>query len=209
MGQAVASTLTSVGTDLARIVQEIAGFYDFTGKAVLVAGAGQGHLIDYVRDARRVIAVDADLEAMERLKGVIRAHQLEPRFEFIAAEFRTVLINADAVVFEFCLHEMAEPKQAVDHARSLANDVIVVDHAPGSLWSWYAGEEAGVDAAWRAVEQEPARKRRDVESVQRFTDFAELASRLSAQGLASRERISALRNERPVIIPMPYRLVLL
>jgi hypothetical protein len=198
-----------MGTDLARIVHEMASFYDFAGKAVIVAGAGEGRLVDYVKDARRVIAVDEDPKAMQRLKQAARARRIENRFDFQAAEFRTVLTKADAVVFEFCLHEMAEPKDAVDHAGTLAPDVIVIDHAPGSLWSWYAGEEAGVDAAWGAIEEESVRKRREVEGVQRFTDFAELASRLASQESVSRERIETLREQQPIAIPMPYRLVLL
>ena len=208
-GQAVASTLVAVATDLARIVQEIADFYDFAGKLAIVVGAGQGQLVDYALPARRIVAVDADGPALQRLEALIRARHLTDRFDLQMAKFRSVLTAGDVVVFEFCLHEMTDATQALDHARTLAPDVIVVDHAPGSLWSWVAGEEAGVEAAWAAVEQAPIRKRRDVEGHQKFADFDELAARLASQGETSRTRIESLRDERPIVIPMPYRLMLL
>lgn len=208
-GQAVASTLVAVATDRAHIVQEIADFYDFAGTSAIVVGAGQGQLVDYALPARRIVAVDKDGPALQRLEAVIRARHLTDRFDLQTADFRSVLTVGDVVVFEFCLHEMADPTPELDHARTLARDVIVVDHAPGSLWSWYAGEEAGVEAAWAAVEQAPIRKRRDVDGHQKFADFDELAARVASQGETSRTRIEALRDQRPIVIPMPYRLVLL
>ncbi len=120
-----------MGTDRAGIIREVAAFYDFTGKSVIVAGAGGGRLIDYLQSASRVIAVDDDAEATRQLGEMVRARALGPRFELVQAEFRTVLTPADTVVLEFCLHEMADPKQALDHARTLAPDVIVIDHASG------------------------------------------------------------------------------
>lgn len=53
----------------------------------------------------------------------------------------------------------------------------------------------------------PIARRHDVFAFQRFRDFAELDARLAGQGPLARARIDALRGERPVVIPMPYRLV--
>ena len=71
-GQAVASTLGAVATDLTRIVQEIADFYDFAGTSAIVVGAGEGQLVDYAIPARHIVAVDTDGPALQRLEAVIR-----------------------------------------------------------------------------------------------------------------------------------------
>ncbi len=53
------------------------------------------------------------------------------------------------------------------------------------------------------------RSQRDAEAFQRFDDFAQLEARLAQQGATSLARIASLRGERPITIPMPYRLALL
>ncbi len=86
--------------------------------------------------------------------------------------------------------------------------VVVIGHAPGSRWSWYAAEDKGVEAAWEAGERQ-IRRRRDVEAFQHFQDYAGLEARLANQGSTSLERISPLRGQTAITIPMPYRLALL
>jgi hypothetical protein len=156
-----------------------------------------------------VIAVDPDEKAMEQLASPVRECGLAERFTLVTGDFLAVQPRGDAVLFEFSLHEMAEPERALRHARGLAPDVLVIDHAPISRWSWYAAEDARVEAAWKAVERGPIRRQRDVEAFQHFEDYAELEAKLAPQGPKSLERIGPCRGRDAISVPMPYRLALL
>lgn len=197
-----------MATDIGQIVANILAFYDVANKAIVAVGAGGGQLIEYTRSARRVIAVDRDQAAIDRLAARARETGLAERFTFVTSNFLDARPRADAVLFEFCLHLMAEPERALAHAAELASDVVVIDHAPGSRWSWYAAEDVGVEAAWKAAESR-IRRQRDVEAFQHFRDYAELKARLANQGPESLARISPLRGQTTIAIPMPYRLALL
>ena len=198
-----------MATDLELIVRNLTDFYDFVDKTVIAVGAGGGPLAEYGRRARRVIAVDHDASAMERLSVRVRERRLADKFTLVHGDLLTVRPTGDVVLFEFCLHEMPDPLRALDHARLLARDVLVIDHAPGSPWEWYAAEEAGIEAGWAAVARGPVRLQRDVEAFQHFNDFAELETRLARQGATSKARIAAFRGQQPIFIAMPYRLALL
>jgi SAM-dependent methyltransferase len=198
-----------VATDLEQIVRNLVTFYDFAGKSVVSVGAGGGQLVEYARQAQRVIAVDHDGAAIERLVTRIGEHGLTEKFTILQGDLLTVRPSGDVVLFEFCLHQMADPKRALAHARELAPDVLVIDHAPGSLWEWYAAEDGQVEAGWRAVERGKVRRQQSVEAWQLFPDYAALEARLALQGPVSLERIGRHRGESAIAIPMPYRLALL
>jgi hypothetical protein len=156
-----------------------------------------------------VIAVDRDETAIERLLVRARECGLEQKIEACRGDFLALRPRGDVVLFEFCLHEMADPARALGHAAELAPDVLVLDHAPGSRWSWCAAEDEDVETAWAAIGLSSIRRRREVEAFQHFRDFAELEEKLAGQGAKSRERIARFRGEVRITIPMPYRLVLL
>jgi hypothetical protein len=104
---------------------------------------------------------------------------------------------------------MPFPGRALDRARRLARDVVVIDHAPESRWSWFDAEEREIERCWTAVGAFPIARRHDAIAFQRFREFAELDARLAGQGPLSRGRVALLRGQEPIVIPMPYRLVLL
>lgn len=195
-----------MATDIDQIVRNLTDFYDFAGKTVIAVGAGGGQLAEYGRQAHRVIAVDTDAAALERLATRARERGLADRFVLVHDDLLKVRPSGDVVLFEFCLHEMPEPRRALDHAVLLARDVLVIDHAPGSRWEWYAAEDDGVEAAWAAVARAPVRLQRDVEAFQHFTDFTQLEARLSEQGPTSAARIASFRGQQPIAIRMPYRI---
>ena len=198
-----------MATDIQQIVRDLAAFYDFAGKTVIDVGAGGGQLVEYARHAARVIAVDRDGAALGRLAERLDECGLSEKFTLLESDLLGVRPRGDVVLFEFCLHEIDEPERALLHAQDLAPDVVVIDHAPGSPWSWAAAEERGVEAAWKAVERGGIRRQRSVEAVQAFSDYAALESKLAPQGRESLKRIGAYRGRRDIAIPMPYRLALL
>jgi hypothetical protein len=198
-----------VVTDIRKIVLQLSAFYDFTGKNVVAVGAGGGQLVEYARPARHVVAVDRDRAALDRLAARLRESGLADTFTLVYGDFLDVSPRGDVVVLEFCLHQIGDQGRALVHARGLAPDVVVIDHAPGSAWEWYAGEDGMVEAGWKAVEGLSIRRQETVEAWQRFIDYAALEARLAGQGPVSRERIAARRGERAISIPMPYRLALL
>jgi hypothetical protein len=191
------------------MVREIGSFYDFRDRTVVLVGAGGGQLVEYVRPARHVIAVDRDAVALDRLATRIRDAGWAERFTLLQQDLFAVRERGDVLVFEFCLHEIAEPARAIAHARTLAEEVVVLDHAPGSPWAWYAAEEELTAAAWRAVEAEHIQRQEDFAAEQRFADRAELAARLAKQGPVSLARVSTLAATGEVTLPMPYRAALL
>ena len=198
-----------MATDLEQIVRNLTSFYDLTGKKVVVIGAGGGQLVEFVRPARHVIAVDKIGVALEKLAARLQECGLADKFKLQRSDVLDVGERADVVYFEFCLHQISDPAQALEHAGTLAPDLLLIDHAPGSPWSWYAAEDLQVEAAWQAVEHRTIRRQHTVLGEQRFPDYAALEARLAAQGPLCLERIDSHRGQGPIAIPMPYRLALL
>jgi len=197
-----------VPADYGKMVADLVGFHELGGKTVLAVGAGGGQLVEYGRAARRVVALDSDPGAIDALRSKLKAAGLEDRYEPVVGDFFRTSRPADVVLFEFCLHEMPDPGAAVEHARGLAPDVVVFDHAPGSAWAFIASEEDKVAAAWAALGRFPVKKIRRCETVQAFADFADLRERVKGQGPTTLARIEAYRGETDIRIPMSYGLAL-
>ena len=176
---------------------------------MIEVGAGGGQLVEFARPARRVIAVDYDAAALERLRARLAESGLAEKYEIFQSDFLTLREAGDVVLFEFCLHQMSNPRRALAHAAQLAADVLVLDHAPGSRWSWLAAEDGDVERAWTAVAQRPVRRQTDIDGLQSFGTYADLETRLAAQPPASHDRIATYRGQDAIAIPMPYRLALL
>src|SRR5512135_3073100 len=140
------------------MVADLLAFHDFEGKTVLAAGAGGGQLVEYGRAAGRVLALDRDAGALEALRRSLKKAGLEGKYELVLGDFFEVELVADAVLFEFSLHEMTDPGAAVERARAMAPAVVVFDHGPGSPWCFIAGEENKVAASWTALGRFPVKK---------------------------------------------------
>src|SRR5262245_45471225 len=196
-------------TDTRAIVHHLSTFYDFTDRVVLHVGAGGGQIVESARAARAVIAVDPDRRALVRLSLRLREERLADRFTLVAEDVLTVTSAANVVLFEFSLHQISDPDGALSHARRLAPDILVIDHAPESPWSWAAAEDGRVRLAWNAVERRAIRRERSVDGWQHFRDHDEIAARLAGCGPVSASRIQRYRGQTMVSIPMPYRMALL
>ncbi len=198
-----------MATDYRRLVTNLLAFYDFKGKTVIDVGAGGGQLIEYGREAAKILAVDNDPQAVAGLKARLRDAGLEEKFKPILADFFEADLQADVVLFEFSLHEMRDPKAALERAGRMAPAVVVFDHAPGSEWAYFAAEEDKVAAGWAAIERLPAKKTARYEAEQFFPDFAELVDKVKGQGDISLARIERYKGRTGIRIPMSYGLALI
>jgi len=198
-----------MATDVRALMDNIAARYDFRDKSVIHVGAGGGRLIGYASGARSVLAVDADAEAVRRLGVALRERGLVSRFIVFKGTLASVRARADVVFFEFCLHGTEDPGAALGHARTLAPETLVVDHAPGSRWSWYCGEEAGVERAWQAVARFHIARDETLMGAEQFHDYDELLAALGGRGEPVPGRIAEFRGRQGLAIEMPYRIAVL
>jgi hypothetical protein len=198
-----------LATDYARLTENLYRFYDFTGKVVLFVGAGGKQLLDPAAPIRKLIAIDKDIEALRELKAQIVAQGVQGSVEVAGLSFEEVTSQGDAIYFEFCLHEMADPEKALIHAKSLAPDIVVYDHSPGSEWIYYGAEENKVSRSFAAMERFGIRRRQTFHTEQRFGDFTELLAKVRPQGPLAIERAQRFAGATDIVIPMSYELNLL
>jgi tRNA G37 N-methylase Trm5 len=198
-----------LATDYAQLSENLSRFYDFTDKVVLFIGAGGRQLLNPATKTRKLIAIDKDVDALRELKANIIAQGLQDSVEVVGASFEEVTSHGDAIYFEFCLHEMEDPEKALIHAKSLAPDVVVYDHSPGSEWIYYGAEEDKVSRSFAAMERLGIRRRQTFQAEQRFANHAELLAKVSTQGPLAIERAQRFAGTTNIAIPMSYELNLL
>lgn len=198
-----------MAADYKRLIANLLAFYDLADKTVISVGGGGGQLIEYGRAARNVLAVDNSAPALEKLRDNLKAAGLEDKFTPVLGDFYELDLKAEVVLFEFSLHEMADPGAAVERARRMAPAVVVFDHWPGSEWSYIADEEKKVAAGWAALGRFPVKKKRMHEAVQSFKDYAELFEKVKDQGETSLARIAEFKGKKDIRIPMLYGLALI
>jgi predicted RNA methylase len=200
---------TAMTTPYQPLIEGLRRFYDFSGKTMLLVGAGSGRLLDPAVKAEKIIAIDRDPEALARLKANLAAKGIEGRVELVCARFEDVTSPADVVYFEFCLHEMADPLVALSRARTLAPDTVVYEHAAESEWSFHAAEEDKVRRSVKAIERSVIRRRESVRFEQRFRSHAELLAKVTPQGSKAIQRAHRFAGTANIVIAMPCDLLLL
>ncbi len=205
----IAGKESHLGTDYAKLTENLCRFYDFTERVVLFIGAGGRQLLDPGAKTRKLIAIDRDVEALRELKAKIMAQGLQDSVEVVGASFEEVTARGDTVYFEFCLHEMGDPEKALLHAKSLAPDIVVYDHSPGSEWIYYGAEEDKVSQSFAAMERFGIRRRQTFRAEQRFANHAELLAKVSSQGPVAIARAQRFAEATNIVIPMNYELNLL
>jgi tRNA G37 N-methylase Trm5 len=196
-------------TDIRRVVENLRGFHDLDGRVILSVGAGGGQFLDVYRDAGKILAVDSDPAALRQLEAAVAARGLQDRVELVRGDFFEVTRRGEVVLFEFSLHEMPDPAKALLHARSLAPEVVVFDHAPGSEWAYHTVEEDKVLRSTEAMERCGIKRRAVFEGEQRFKDYGELRDKVASQGPTAIERIARFQDRRDIVIPMRYLAALL
>ncbi|MBU4268119.1 MAG: class I SAM-dependent methyltransferase [Acidobacteria bacterium] len=195
--------------DVLVILKNILEFIDFNNKTVIAVGAGGGQFAEYGKKARRIIAVDSNPQALAALQEKVAVIGLTDRFKYHAGDFDTFASAADMVFFEFCLHEMADPLQALAKAKSMAPQVVIFDHSPDSPWAYITAEEIKVKNAWQAIQTQKPSRVQHFQSLQSFATFAELEAKVIPQGEVSLQRIGKYRGQQNFTIPMSYGLALL
>ena len=191
-----------MGADLEAMLGSLAGFYDFTDKVVLWVGAGGGQLLEAVRAARQVIAIDQDEDALRSMAALARKLGLGGRVTTLHARWEDVRVTGDVVYFEFCLHEMADPEAALAHARTLAPEVLVFDHAAESEWAHCTGEGDLVRRSAAALAKSRVGRRQEWLGEQRYADYAELWGRVSRDPRTREGDLAAYRGQREISISM-------
>lgn len=192
-----------------KLTANLTEFYDFKGKSVLYVGAGGGQLLGPASGVSKVVAVDSNAESLEGFRSEEKTKWAGIPIRFVPYNFETVNLKGDVVYFEFCLHEMPNPRKALDHAHSLAPDIVVIDHLPKSKWIFYGAEETQVLRSTKAAESFGIRRRERFTAQQKFKDCEELEARMSEQGEVSRRRMLALKGAKDIRIRMDYGLYLL
>lgn len=195
-----------MATDYAKLSQDLCRFYDFAGKVVLYIGAAGRQLLGPAARTRKLIAIDKDVNALRQLQEEVVARGLEESVEVVGASFEQVTVKGDAVYFEFCLHEMDDPAKALVHAKSLAPDIVVYDHSPGSEWIYYGAEEDKVRRSSAVMERFGIRRQARFQAEQRFWNHAELLAKVSPQGPLAIERARRFAGAADIVIPMRYEL---
>lgn len=198
-----------MATDIKKIISNLFEFYNFKDQTILSVGAGGGQFIEYGRSAGKVIAVDNDSQALESLSLRLKEFQLSEKFTLICSDFCSINLEADVVMFEFCLHEMTNPTVAIEHALTLAPNVLIVDHWIDSEWAFIVDEEEKVAKSWTGINRFDLRKVQSFNSSQYFNNYEELYSRVKSQGDNSINRIAKYRGKVDIIIPMSYGFALI
>jgi hypothetical protein len=198
-----------MAADYDQMARELDHFYNFAGKVVVFVGAGTKQLLDMGRIPKKTIAIDQNAEAVQQLRQQVEARHLESVVEIVQSDFFDVISRGDVVYFEFCLHEMTDPDKALVHAKSLAPDIVVYDHLPGSEWAYLGAEEDKVVRSTQAMERFGIRSRQLFRTDQHFKDYAELLVKVSPQGPLAVERAARFANVTGIVIPMEYGLALL
>ncbi len=198
-----------MAADYKQMAQNIREFYSFSGKKVLAVGAGNGPLTDVVLESRKLIVIDKDPAAISQWQAKVIADGLQDRVDVIQADFCETSPRGDVVYFEFCLHEMNDPGQALRHALTLAPEVLVFDHLPDSQWAFHAAEEDKVRRSTGALAGFACTRRKAFRTEQRFPEYQQLVDKVSCQGEVALRRAERYRDAADIAIPMTYGLTLL
>lgn len=195
--------------DVKKLMDNLFNVYDFTGKSMIWVGAGVGQIAPYLQSAGRVLAVDNDPQTLAKFSENIAKLKKTEIFEAVLCDFYELEVHGDVVLFDFCLHEMTDPAGAIEKARTLAPDVVVFDHWPGSEWAYLASEEEKVKKSLAAVDAATPKRKRSFMAEQFFDTYLDLQKKLEPQGEISRKRILRHFGRTGIIIPMAWGVAVL
>lgn len=188
------------------MITNLLDFYDLADKTIIAVGAGGGQFIEYGRNAKKVIAIDNDELALEKLKDNLIKAGLTDKFTIVNSDFYLTDQKGDVVIFELSLHEMHDPTLAVKHAFTLAPDVLVLDHWKDSEWLYIIDEKEKVIRSWTALEAFKSVKFKQYDTFEFFFDYEELCEMIQGQGQTAISRTTPYKNKQHFTIPLTYAL---
>ena len=198
-----------MATVLLQIINNLLELYSLTDKTVISIGAGGGQLIEYGRNTAKVYAIDNDETAIQKLSDNLIKSGLADKFTLIHSDFYLTDLKGDVVLFEFCLHEMSDPKLAIRHAQTMAPDILIIDHLPDTDWAYIIDEKEKIEKSWSALESFNVRKSMRCDAFQHFTDYNEIYQKVYVQGENSINRIQGFKEKKHFTIPMSYGIALI
>lgn len=198
-----------MAADYKLMMQNLMQFYDFTGKETLAIGAGGGQFVELARRTKKLIAIDNGLIAIRQLEARVAAEGLQNQVDIVSADFCETSVHGDVAYFEFSLHEMPFPEKALRHALTLAPEVLVFDHLPGSPWAFHTLDEGKVRRSSEALAQFDCLRHQTYRAEQHFQGYAELIEKISCHGELAIERARRFMGSSKIIIPMTYGITLL
>jgi hypothetical protein len=101
-------------TEHDRIIANLTSAYDFANKIVIHAGAGGGKLLGYAASCRKVVAVDNDVSALERLEQRVGELALQKIVTVVACDFY------DLERWRRRLVRVLPPRDAIRRPRSIS-----------------------------------------------------------------------------------------
>jgi predicted RNA methylase len=198
-----------MATDIKQIIRNLFEFHDFNNQTIISVGAGGGQFVEYGHISKKVIAIDHDEEALTRLKNNLQKSQLLDKYSLVHSDFYLVNEQGDVVMFEFCLHEMKSPEAAINHALSMAPNVLITDHWPNSEWAYLVDEEEKVINSWAAIKNFNLKKIQRYDTLHFFHDYEELFQKVKVQGENSIHRIGPYQGKKDFSIAMSYGFALI
>jgi predicted RNA methylase len=186
------------------IINNLNDFYNLENKRVIHVGAGGGILTGYSKNAKVIVAIDNDPSIEKALASKIEKENLSDKFKIRILDFLDYTEKADITFFEFCLHEMDNPFDAIKHAKEISESILIIDHALNSEWSWYTLETEKLKKSWSAINQFEFKLEKTFEEIQSFDSYDELNKKLSVLGSEALERIKVFEGIEEIKIKMPY-----
>lgn len=197
--------------DINGVIHKLVEFYNPKGRLLLHVGVGGGAMLAYSSLAKYIVAVDNDARVKDSLKSKLSENKMEGKTQLLIQDFYSIKPKEkfDTVFFEFCLHEMENSARAIEYAKNIAENVVIIDHVPESKWSWYCCETDKIERSWKSMSKLDFVKKKDLCVLQTYSSYDELKNKLSVLGDEAISRIEELKNVENINIEMPYRLALI
>lgn len=197
-----------MAADYKLMLRNLMQFYDFTGKEILAVGAGGGQFVELARGGKKLIAIDHGPLSIRRLEARVAALGLHNQVEIVAADFCEISRRGDVAYFEFSLHEMDDPGKALRHAFTLAPEVLIFDHLPGSPWAFHTLDEEKVQHSTTALAQFDCIRHQTFRTLQHFQNHSQLWEKVSRHGEMAANRARCFLGRSNILIPMTYGITL-
>ena len=198
-----------MGINISEIINNLDGFYSLNGKTIIHVGIGSGLFTGYTNSAKKIFAYDNNPTIENILRDKLIKERTLDKYEINITDFFKCKNKADVVFFEFCLHEIVNPLKALEFAKTISDDILIIDHAKNSEWSYYTLETEKLQKSRAAISTFKIKKHCTFDEYQYFGNFNSLKTKLSILGEECMNRIVKFEYKSDINIPMPYEICLI